>query len=92
MANIISYFGAFFKIIVTSIYMKVTVKVKTRSGISKMEESAGGLFVARLKSPAEGGKANAELIRVAAGFFKTSASRIKIKSGHASKTKILEID
>jgi uncharacterized protein (TIGR00251 family) len=44
-----------------------------------------------IAAPAEGGKANAELIRFLAGTFGVSKGQVKIVSGKTVRTKLVEI-
>ncbi len=71
--------------------MKIKVKVKPNSKQQKIEESADGSFVVRLKSPPIDGKANKELLELLAKKFHISRSQITIKSGLSSKNKLIEI-
>lgn len=71
---------------------KITVKVKPNAKTSELERAADGSWHARLKSPPAEGKANAELVALVAACLDLPKSRIRIKSGHASRTKLVEID
>mgnify|MGYP002639365543 FL=1 len=68
--------------------MKITVRVKTKSGRSEIVRE-GEKYLAYLKAEPEKGKANLELVKIARKFFKKD---VRIKSGLTSKTKILEIE
>jgi uncharacterized protein (TIGR00251 family) len=77
--------------------MKIKVKVKTNSGeqvvekISKdlfFEEGFEALYFVKLKSSAEGGKANLELVKLLSKYF---GKEVKIKSGFSSRMKIVEV-
>ncbi len=71
--------------------MLVRIKVKPGSKKPRIEEdSAGGLTI-HLKSPPVDGKANEELIEVLAERYDVAKSRVRIKSGHSSRTKLVEI-
>ncbi|HAX75382.1 MAG TPA: hypothetical protein DCY88_06025 [Cyanobacteria bacterium UBA11372] len=72
--------------------MKKQVKVKPNSKRQSIEEQPDGSLTVHLKSPPVDGKANEELIALLAERFKVSKSKISIKSGLASKTKLVEID
>ncbi|MBD2182634.1 DUF167 domain-containing protein [Planktothrix sp. FACHB-1355] len=72
--------------------MKKQVKVKPNSKQQKIEEAADGSLSVHLKSPPVDGKANEELIKVLAEKFDVPKSKITIKSGLSSKTKLVEID
>ena len=72
--------------------MKIKVTVKPNSKQQKIEESADGSLIVRLKSPPVDGKANRELIEMLAKQFKVTKSKISIKSGLSSKNKLVEIN
>jgi hypothetical protein len=72
--------------------MKKQVKVKPNSKQQKIEESEDGTLIVHLKSPPVDGKANKELIDLLAKRFNVPKSKIIIKSGLSSKTKVIEID
>ncbi|GET38800.1 DUF167 domain-containing protein [Microseira wollei] len=72
--------------------MKKQVKVKPNSKRQSIEEQPDGSLTVHLKSPPVDGKANQELIALLAERFNVSKSKISIKSGLASKTKLVEID
>jgi uncharacterized protein len=72
--------------------MKKQVKVKPNSKRQSIEEQPDGSLTVHLKSPPVDGKANEELIALLAERFNVSKSKITIKSGLASKTKLVEID
>lgn len=78
--------------------MKISVKVKPNSkkeSFEKIEPPEKHLgkqhFLASVKEPPFKGKANAAVINLVAGRFKTSPSKIKIIAGNKSKQKIIEI-
>jgi uncharacterized protein (TIGR00251 family) len=71
-----------------------SLRVKVKPNAKKQEirtETDGSLSVS-LKSPPVDGQANAELIQLLAKQFNLSKSDIRIKSGSASKYKLIEID
>ena len=68
------------------------VKVKPRTKTSELVQSADGTWVARLKSPPVDGKANEELIALVATRFKCAKSAVTIKTGAASRTKIIRVE
>ncbi|MFB2918884.1 MULTISPECIES: DUF167 domain-containing protein [Aerosakkonema] len=72
--------------------MKKQIKVKPNSKQQKIEEAADGSLSVHLKSPPVDGKANEELIKLLAEKFDVPKSKITIKSGLSSKTKLVEID
>lgn len=71
--------------------MKISVKAKPGAKKIKIEEIEKGHFEVCLKSRAQEGKANQELIFLIAKHFKVSKSRVEIVSGLKSKNKILEV-
>ena len=83
--------------------MRIIVKVKPNAKEKKFEKTdcslmVGGqslpdrCFVASVNRPAKEGKANEALIKLAAGYFKTSPSSVKIIAGAKARNKILEIE
>lgn len=68
------------------------VKVKPNSKNPRIEEAADGSLTVYLKSPPIEGRANDELIERLAGRFGVPKSRIRIKSGVASRHKLVEIE
>jgi uncharacterized protein (TIGR00251 family) len=71
--------------------MLVSVKVKPNSKHPRIEEDAAGALTVYLKSPPVEGKANAELIERLAERYGVPKSRVRVKSGLSSKTKLIEI-
>lgn len=71
--------------------MLVSVRVKPNSKQPRIEQAADGRLTAYLKSPPIEGKANEELIARLAERFGVPKSRVRIKSGLASKTKLVEV-
>lgn len=72
--------------------MKKQVKVKPNSKRQSIEEQPDGSLKVHLKSLPVDGKANEELIALLAERFNVSKSKISIKSGLSSKTKLVEIE
>ena len=72
--------------------MKKQVKVKPNSKRQSIEEQPDGSLNVHLKSPPVDGKANEELISLLAAKSNVSKTKVSIKSGLASKTKLIEID
>jgi uncharacterized protein (TIGR00251 family) len=72
--------------------MLVSVRVKPNSKNPRIEQAEDGTLTAYLKSPPIQGKANQELIARLAESFGVPKSRLRIKSGLASRTKLVEID
>lgn len=71
--------------------MRISVKIKPNSKISKVEQSAEGLYKVSVTAPAQDGKANKALIETLSEYFKVAKSKINIVSGQTSKNKIIEI-
>lgn len=71
--------------------MKLSVKVKPNAKQQKIEEDGAGNLVVWLKSPPTEGKANRELIELLSKKFQIPKSQISLKSGQASRQKIIEI-
>ena len=71
--------------------MLLTVKVKPNSRQAHIEEREDGSLVVYVKSPPAEGKANEELIRQLAQRFDVPKSRIRIKSGLSSRSKLVEV-
>jgi uncharacterized protein len=82
--------------------MIIEVKVKTRARGNKMERlsldkgnannESDNTFMIRTTKSAIDGQANEAVIKIVADFFCVSKSAVFIKSGFASKIKIVEID
>lgn len=71
--------------------MKYLVTVKPNAKLSKIERGEANEFHATVKSPAQDGKANHELIKLIASFFNVPQSSIHIKNGASSRKKVVEI-
>lgn len=70
----------------------IQVRVKPKSRVSILDEpDADGIWLARLKPPPVGGKANEELIALVARRFACSKSAVSIKSGATSRMKRVQI-
>lgn len=72
--------------------MQKKVKVTPNSKQQAIAEEADGSLTIHLKSLPVDGKANQELIQLLAKKFEIPKTRIKIKSGLASRQKLIEID
>lgn len=77
--------------------MLIKVKVKPHAGEQSVEkisdelfaeEGYEGLYFVRLKSAADEGKANLELVKVLSKFF---GKDVKIKSGFTSRMKVVQV-
>ncbi|OGN62979.1 MAG: hypothetical protein A3F09_04700 [Chlamydiae bacterium RIFCSPHIGHO2_12_FULL_49_11] len=71
--------------------MIVQVKVVAGSKLTSIEKEGPNAFRVRLKAHREKGAANKELIQTLARHFNVRQSQIKIKFGHRSSTKLIEI-
>ncbi|MEJ5255854.1 MAG: DUF167 domain-containing protein [Acidimicrobiales bacterium] len=71
--------------------MRILVKVKPRSRTDEVNELPNGYEV-KVTAPAEDGKANKRVIELLADHFKVAKSAVVIRSGHTSRTKIVEIE
>ncbi len=70
--------------------MKISVTIKPKSRVEKVEKTNSGYIVQVKEQPIEN-KANKALIKALAGYFDVPKSRIEIVSGMKSKQKIVEI-
>ncbi len=68
------------------------VKVKPRARCQKVVEAADGSLIVHLKAAPDKGKANAELLTLLAEVLQVHPSRIRIKTGHTSRQKLIEIE
>jgi len=71
--------------------MKIFVKAKPNSKTEMVEEVDSTHFVVKVKVPPTGGKANAAVHKALAAYFGIAPSRAWIVSGHASRTKVVEV-
>jgi len=69
----------------------IQVRVKPRAKTSVLERLPDDTWIAHLKSPPVDGKANGELIELLAEKFDCPKSAIVIKSGKASRLKLVQI-
>jgi uncharacterized protein (TIGR00251 family) len=67
------------------------VRVKPNARESVLSPQPDGTWVARVKAPPVDGKANTELLALVAQQFGVSRSRVRIRSGAASRIKFVEI-
>ena len=70
--------------------MKISVKVKPRARVEKVEEKDGSLIVS-VKAETKEGKANIAVIKALAAHFGVAPSRVRLLTGARSKTKFFEI-
>ncbi|MGB9883699.1 MAG: DUF167 domain-containing protein, partial [Microgenomates group bacterium] len=69
----------------------IFVKVKLKANQAKVIKVNEGYFQAFVTQPKEKGKANKQIIKLLADYFKTSSSKVQIIKGEKSKEKIVEI-
>ena len=70
----------------------IQVRVKPNSRVSALEQTDDGTWLAQIKSPPVDGKANEELIGLVAKQFGCRKSEVSIRSGAASRTKLVRIE
>jgi len=68
------------------------IKVKPQSRVSALTQDEDGQWLAQIKSLPVDGKANEELIGLVAKQFGCAKSRVSIKSGAASRMKLVRIE
>lgn len=68
------------------------IKVKPQSRVSALSQSEDGQWLAQIKSLPVDGKANEELIALVAKQFGCAKSKVSIKSGAASRLKLVRIE
>ncbi len=71
--------------------MIIKVKVKASANASELRDM-NGYYIAKVKAPAENGKANIELIKLLCKKYGVDHRRIHIKSGFSSNHKLVEVD
>lgn len=71
--------------------MLLRVRVKPGARQPRIEQAPDGTWLVWLQSPPVEGRANEELIRRLAERFGVPRSQVRIRSGHASRLKIVEI-
>ena len=72
--------------------MKYTIKIIPKSSQTEIIEQKDNFLKIKLKAIPEKGKANAELIKFLAKYFKTAKSNIKIIQGEKGRNKVVEIN
>jgi len=72
--------------------MRISVKVKPKSGKVFIEKTGHSDYLIAVKSAAVGGKANEDLIKTLAEYFDVPRYLISIASGHKSRKKIIDIE
>jgi uncharacterized protein (TIGR00251 family) len=69
----------------------IQVKVKPNARLSSLQQLSDGSWLARVRSAPTEGKANGELIALVADHFRCPKVAVSIKSGAASRTKLIRI-
>ena len=69
----------------------VAVRVKPNSRRPRIETAPDGALIAHLTSPPIEGRANRELLERLAEHLGVPKSRLRIRTGAASRTKLVEI-
>jgi uncharacterized protein (TIGR00251 family) len=72
--------------------LRLTVKVKPSAKKEGVSVNANGMLKVAVAAPPEKGKANERLTELLAEHFGVAKSRIKIVSGHTSRSKVVEVD
>lgn len=72
--------------------MFLHIKAKPGSRANQISSAGDGTIVVKVKAPAQGGKANEELIRFLSEKLNLPKSKIQIVSGFTSPFKKIEID
>ena len=70
----------------------IRIRVKPNARQSSLQQLPDGSWVATVRSAATEGKANRELIALLAGHFRCPKAAVSIKSGAASRTKLIRIE
>lgn len=71
--------------------MKIRVRVHAGGRVAKTEQRGEELHV-WVKAPPVDGKANAQVIEALAELHNIPRSGVRLASGHASRTKVFELD
>ena len=71
--------------------MNIRVKVQARSSQEKIEEIDVDEYKIWVTSPPAENRANEDVIEILADYFNTAPSNIRIRSGHKSSHKLIEI-
>lgn len=69
----------------------VAVRVKPNSRRPRIEAAPGGGLIAHVAAPPSEGRANRELLERLATHLGLPKSRLRIRSGASSRTKLVEI-
>jgi len=72
--------------------MYIKVKVTPSSKKESIEKISADTFVVCVKEPAERNLANKQIVNIITRELKTLPGKVRIISGHRSKSKILSVD
>lgn len=72
--------------------MRISVSVKPKSKIEKVEPAGPWHFKVFVKAIPEKGKANEAVVGALSDFFKIPKSKILLKRGSSSREKVFEIN
>jgi uncharacterized protein (TIGR00251 family) len=70
----------------------IRVRVKPNARETSLEQLSDGSWLAKVRSPATEGRANRELLALVAGHFSRPRAAVSLKSGAASRTKLIRIE
>ena len=70
--------------------MRIQLKVIPKAKREEVRQE-GDLLVVRVKEPPKEGKANSAVVKVVAKHFGVSSGAVRIVSGYASRSKVVEI-
>lgn len=70
---------------------RILVKVKPNARLSRIEKAAENNYLVWVKEKPVEDKANKAAIKILAGYFNISQSRINLLKGKASREKVFEI-
>lgn len=69
----------------------IQVKVQPNARANAFTRAEDGTYLAQVKAPPQGGKANAELTRLVARHFGCPIASVEIKLGGAGRYKLLRV-
>jgi uncharacterized protein (TIGR00251 family) len=72
--------------------MIIQIKVKTRAGKNSVYSLGKNVYNITISAPPFDNEANESIIKLLAEYFQIPPSGIKIKKGHKSKIKLIEIN
>lgn len=72
--------------------MKISVRVNPRAKKEGVEKGGDGVFVVKVSTPPEGGRANERVTEILAEYFGVPKKGIVIRVGATSRNKIVEVE